>query len=57
MTYSSSTSALFAENNFAAADNLSAIVENNLSATDYKAETQNLSTLTVKNDLITYSGK
>ena len=51
--YGSSSSSLFAENNFATADNLSSIVENNLTATDYKVETNNFETLAQEN-LITY---
>ena len=53
----SSNSALSPENNFVTADNLSSIVENNLSPTDYKLETQNFETLTLKNNLITYADK
>lgn len=53
----SSSSALFAENNFAAADNLSAIVQNNSVVTDYKIEPQNFDSLTQKNNLLTYAGK
>ena len=53
---SASTSEMFAENNFVVADNLSAIVENNLAATDYKIESQNFETLT-KENLITLATK
>ena len=53
--YSSSSSALFAEDNFVTADNISDIVENNLSAVS-EIETQNFDTLTQEN-LITYSDK
>lgn len=56
-TYNSSSSALFAENNFATADNLSEIVKNDLTATDYKIETQNFDSLTQKNNLITFAEK
>lgn len=56
-TYNSSSSALFAENNFVTADNLSAIVKNDLTATDYKIETQNFENLTQKNNLITFAEK
>ena len=59
-TYGSTNSnvaELFAENNFATADNLSEIVKNDLSPTDYKVETQNFETLTVKNNLITFADK
>ena len=53
----SSSSELFAEeNNFATADNLGAIVKNNLSAADYTLETQNFKNLTQEN-LITFSEK
>ena len=44
--YSAKTSVLFAENNFATADNLSAIVENNLFAVDHKFEKNNFESLT-----------
>lgn len=54
-TYNSSSSALFAENNFVTADNLSAIVKNDLTATDYKIDTQNFENLTQKNNLITFA--
>ncbi len=47
---------LFAENNFATADNLSSIVENKLTATDYKLTTQNFENLTQEN-LITFAEK
>ena len=59
-TYGSSsaqTAELFAENNFATADNLSAIVKNNLTATDYKISAQNFENLTQKNNLITFAEK
>ena len=56
-TYNSSSSALLAENNFATADNLSEIVKNDLTVTDYKIETQNFDSLTQKNNLITFSEK
>ena len=52
-----SSSALFSEDNFATADNLSAIVENNLTATDYKIETYDFKNLTQENNLLAYSGK
>ena len=52
----SSSSSLFAENNFAAADDLSAIVKNNSVVTDYKIE-PSFNGLTQKNNLITYAGK
>lgn len=51
----SKSSSLFAENNFATADDLSAIVKDDLSATDYKIEPTNFETLTGKNNLITFS--
>lgn len=51
-----STSDLFAEDNFATADNLSAIVENNSGSVDYKISAQNFETLTQEN-LITYAEK
>ena len=54
--YGNSTSALFAEGNFATADNLDSIVKNNLSAVDYKIETQNFENLTQEN-LITFAEK
>ena len=47
---------LFAENNFATADNLSSIVENKLTATDYKLTTQNFENLTQEN-LLTFAEK
>lgn len=59
-TYGSSsaqTAELFAENNFATSDNLSEIVKNDLTATDYKLETQNFDSLTQKNNLITFAEK
>lgn len=56
-TYNSSSSALFAENNFVTADNLSAIVKNDLTATDYKIDTQNFENLMQKNNLITFAEK
>lgn len=52
----SSESALFAENNFVTADNLSEIVENNLTAIDYKISAQNFENLTQEN-LITFADK
>ena len=58
-TYGSSSSnvaELFAENNFATANNLSEIVKNNLTATDYKVENQNFETL-MKENLITFATK
>ena len=54
---SSQTAELFAENNFATADNLSAIVKNNLTTTDYKISVQNFENLTQKNNLITFADK
>ena len=56
-TYNSSSSALFAENNFVTADNLSEIVKNDLTATDYKIDTQNFENLTQKNNLMTFADK
>ena len=57
-TYGSSTSALLAENNFVTADNLSDIVENNLTPTSLeKIETNNFENLTQENNLITFSEK
>ena len=53
--YGSSSFELFAEDNFATTDNLSAIVENNLSAMDYKISAQNFENLTQENNLITFS--
>ena len=54
----SDSSALFAEeNNFATADNLDAIVKNNLTPTDYKLATNNFENLTAENNLITFSEK
>ena len=59
--YSTSGSAnvaeLFAENNFATADNLSSIVENNLAVSADKIEAQNFDTLTQKNSVITFADK
>ena len=52
----SNVAALFTENNFSTADNLSSIVQNNLTAVDYQAETQDFENLNPKN-LITYSEK
>ena len=54
---SSKTAALLAEDNFATADNLSSIVQNNLSSSADKIETQDFDTLTQKNNLITYADK
>lgn len=56
-TYNSSSSALFAENNFVTADNLSEIVKNDLTATDYKIDTQNFENLSQKNNLIAFTDK
>ena len=53
----SKTSALLTEDNFATTDNLSSIVENDLSPTDYKLDTQNFENLSQKNNLITYANK
>ncbi len=53
--YSASSSGLFAEDNFITADNLSAIVENNLFAVS-EIENQNFDSLTQEN-LITYATK
>lgn len=55
-TYNSSSSALLAENNFATADNLSAIVENDLTATDFKLEPKNFENLAQEN-LITFAAE
>ena len=56
--YGASSSAdLLAEDNFVTADNLSAIVKNDLTPVDYKLETQNFEDLTTENTLITYSDK
>ena len=57
MTYSSSTSALLAENNFVKTDNLSAIVKNDLSVSADNIGTPKYETFIVKNDLITFAGK
>lgn len=54
---SAQTAELFAENNFVTADNLSEIVKNDLTATDYKIETQNFENLTQKNNLIAFTDK
>ena len=54
---SAQTAELFAENNFATVDNLSEIVKNNLTATDYKIEMQNFKNLTQENNLITFAKK
>ena len=54
---SANVAELFAENNFATADNLSEIVKNNLTATDYKIEANNFENLTQKNNLITFADK
>lgn len=56
-TSSANVSELFAENNFVTADNLSAIVKNDLTATDYKIDTQNFENLMQKNNLITFADK
>lgn len=53
-TYSNNIAELFAENNFATADNISDIVENNLTATDYKIETKNFENLT-ENSFVTFA--
>ena len=50
-------SELLTENNFSTADNLSSIIENNLTPTDYKVETQNFENLITESNLITYSNK
>lgn len=55
-TYNSSSSALLAENNFATADNLSGIVKNNLTATDFKLEPKNFENLSQEN-LITFAAE
>lgn len=55
-TYGSSSSALFTEDNFVTADNLSAIVENKLTATDYKISAQNFESLS-QEKLITFAEK
>lgn len=53
-TYSNNIAELFTENNFETADNISDIVENNLTATDYKFETQNFDSLT-ENNFVTFT--
>ena len=58
-TYDSSSAnvaELFAENNFATADNLSAIVESNSTATDFKLEPKNFKNLSQEN-LITFAAE
>jgi len=54
---SEQTAELFAEDNFVTSDNLSEIIKNNLTATDYKIERQNFDSLTQKNNLITFAEK
>lgn len=54
-TYGSS--ALFAEDNFATADDLSAIVKNNLGSADYKVEAVNFENLTQENNFIVCANK
>jgi len=57
-TYNSSSSELFAESNFATANNLSEIVKNNLSTTSLeKISPTNFENLTQESNLITYSEK
>ena len=53
----SNVAEIFEENNFVMTDNLSEIVKNNLSPTDYKVETQNFDNLTQNNNLITFAEK
>lgn len=53
----SSSSSLLEENNFVTSNNLSEIVENNLTATDYKVEMNNYKNLTQENNLITFAVK
>ena len=48
---------VLSQNDFDSADNLSSIVKNNLSATDYKFETPNFDKLTQKNSVITFADK
>ena len=55
--YSSNVSELWAENNFATADNLDSIVENDSAISFNEISSQNFYTLTGKNNLITYSDK
>ena len=56
-TYGKTSSALLAENDFLKSNNLSEIVKNNLSPTDYKIEAQNFESLTQQKDFITFADK